>query len=190
MTPQTEIEATISSVYGAARKALPAPNSIVVIAFADNNSLIATGETSHPDQISPFPLGLATLSAHCFPNGRVTELTVEQAIAEIEDIVMPWQRRLPHPATLFVAGDAIIETAEAAGMPKGLDPWTLSIDTLEQLFNRWVARLQGRPAGHDDLPLTARFSTALLVLRECLHHLKFNAVTVVKSAPQAVAPQD
>ncbi len=190
MTPQPEIEATISSVYAAARDVLPAPNPIVVIAFADNNSLIATGETSHPDQISPFPLGLTTLSAHCFPNGRVTELTVEQAIAEIEDIVMPWQRRLPHPATLFVSGDAIIEIAEVAGMPKHLDPWMLSIDTLEQLFNRWVARLQGRTAGHDDLPLTARFSTALLVLRECLHHLKFHAVTIVRPVLQAAAPQD
>ncbi len=190
MTPQPENEANVNSVYATARKALPAPNPIVAISFGDNSSLIASGNASHPDQISPLTLGLATLSAQCFPGGRVTELTVEQAIAEIEDIVMPWQRRLPHPATLFVSNAAIIEIAEAAGMPKGLDQWTLSIASLEQLFNRWVAHLQGRPAGHDDLPITARFSTALLVLRECLHHLKFNAVTIVRPMLQATAPED
>jgi hypothetical protein len=42
--------------------------------------------------------------------------------------------------------------------------------------------VQGMPAAHEGLPANNRFATALLILREFMHHLQFSHVTVLENS--------
>lgn len=180
-------EKVLRSIYAAALDKASEPEAIVVLALDDEAVWLAFGAQSRPTQVVPLPLGLSTLAARFFGGGTFSELAIEQAIAEVEERVMPWQRQLPSPARLFTADADIVDIARWAGMPEEGRTWRLSTDSVERLFNRWIARAQGRPASRDALPLTARFSASLLVLRECLHHLGFDGVTLLRDLPISTA---
>ena len=127
------------------------------------------------------PLGLRSLAGRHFPAGRLNALAIEAAIAEVEDAVMPWHGKLPPASRLISSDGAVAELAAWAGMPDD-GPWLLTTEAVEQLFNRWAALAQGRPASQDGLPTTGGFSAALLVLREWLHHLSFDGIRVERPA--------
>jgi hypothetical protein len=55
----------------------------------------------------------------------------------------------------------------------------MSLEQVEQLFNQLAARSQGRPASQTDIPDDLRFSAALLILREFMHHLQFQRITIL-----------
>jgi hypothetical protein len=49
---------------------------------------------------------------------------------------------------------------------------------VEVFFNRIAMVSQGRPSGQEALPTAPEFYAAMVILRECLHHLRFGAVVV------------
>ncbi len=175
------IEAVMQAAYTAAREVVPVPASIVIVALHDDDVVTAIGHQAMLESLSSLPLGLAHQTARWVHHGLISEAAIEQAIAHIEDVVMPLRSALPPSAQLFSADADFLTLARFAGMPIDARVWFLSTDALEQLFNRWIARSQGRPASQDDLPVTARVGVALLVLRECLHHLGFTGVTLLNS---------
>ncbi len=175
------IDAAMQTAYAVARELVPAPAPIVIVALHDDDIVTAIGDQAIVDSLSLHPLGLADQAARWVHQGRISEAAIEQAIADIEDVVMPLRSALPPSAQLFSADADFLILARYAGMPVDARTWFLSTDVLEQLFNRWIARSQGRPASQDDLPVTARFGIAILVLRECLHHLGFAGVTLLNS---------
>lgn len=176
------IDAAMQTAYAAARGVVPVPAPIVIVAIHDDDIVMAIGHQAIVDSLSSHPLGLAHQAARWVHQGLISEAAIEQAIADIEEVVMPLRSALPPSAQLFSADADFLTLARFAGMPVDARTWFLSIDVLEQLFNRWIARTQGRPASQDGLPVTARFGVALLVLREWLHHLGFSGVTLVNSS--------
>jgi hypothetical protein len=46
------------------------------------------------------------------------------------------------------------------------------------MFDRMAAISMGRPAGQDTLPAGAAFRATLLILREFMHHLQFQSITL------------
>lgn len=55
----------------------------------------------------------------------------------------------------------------------------LDRDAVEILFQRLASRAFGRPVHEDELPHGRAIAAALLVLRECMHHLDFDQVVAV-----------
>jgi exopolyphosphatase/pppGpp-phosphohydrolase len=170
----------LNSIYAHARKLVPELQAVVVLHLGDYESMLAWGTKEMPSQYFSMPLGLSELAKLIMQNGHLSELAMERAIAEVEDIVMPFRAKLPTSAQLFTEDTEIVELAHWAGMSDHTEQWQLTTDAVEQLFNRLVALAQGRPASQDDLPTTGHFSATLLVLRERLHHLGFEDVTVQK----------
>jgi len=188
-TPGTD-ERAVREAYALARSQLPGQQASVVLHLGGSRSLLAFGVDDAPLQVASWPLGLLELAHRLAPNGHLSEIAIEEAIVEVEDTVMPWRDRLPASACLFTADAVVVELATWAGMPEQTGQWRLSTDAVEHLFNRWVARAQGRPASQDDLPTTGAFSAALLVLRECLPHLGFEGITVLNTpAPDTTTVQ-
>lgn len=66
---------------------------------------------------------------------------------------------------------------KAAGMAQT----SLTLEELESLFNRLVTLSTGRLASQEVLPVDRRFFAAMLLLRECMHHLFFTHVTLGRS---------
>lgn len=116
------------------------------------------------------PLGWGTV-AHAFGPRMPTALALEQAIAIVEDAVMPATRVLPSTAyVLRTASPLLREVALAAGADLAARPARLSRAAVENLFSRLTS--QAHRPGHADpaLPQRPDFAAALLILREALHH--------------------
>lgn len=124
----------------------------------------------HSAPIYSTPLGWHTVVL-AFGQRMPTARSLENAIATVEDAVMPAASMLPGmPFTLHTSSQLLREVAQAAGANLGARPVRLSRTAVEHLFNR-LANQVHRP-GHADpaLPQRPDFAAALLVLREALHH--------------------
>ena len=121
-------------------------------------------------------LGWQTV-AQAFGLRMPTPLSLENAIATVEDAVMPASRWLAKPPagialpfTLHTRSPMLCEVAEAAGLTLSTPPARLSRQAVENLFNRLSDQIH-RPGVPDTaLPQRAEWAAALLILREGLHH--------------------
>uniref|UniRef100_UPI0030F4DE82 hypothetical protein n=1 Tax=uncultured Acidovorax sp. TaxID=158751 RepID=UPI0030F4DE82 len=121
-------------------------------------------------------LGWQTV-AQAFGLRMPTPLSLENAIATVEDAVMPagrWLTKPPAgiapPFTLHTRSPLLREIAEAAGVTLHTPPARLSRQAVENLFNRLSDQIH-RPGVPDTaLPQRAEWAAALLILREGLHH--------------------
>lgn len=182
MNTAHSVEAAVRVTDVWVRHHRPQQDAMVVLYLGDEVLALAFGAGAQALQTALLPLGLRALSDQFFPAGQLNALSIERAITEVEDVVMPWHNKLPEGACLFGRDAAITQLAQWAGWPNQNAPWQLTTEAVEALFNRWVARAQGRPASQDELPMDGPFSAALLVLRECLHHLGFDGITVLPMA--------
>jgi hypothetical protein len=106
-----------------------------------------------------------------------TPLELENAIAAIEDIVMPLARAMPPATQLRITADPLaLRLCELAG-PACAPGCLLGIDAVEALFNDMAAVSSGRPSAGSPF-LEAALCGYLLILREFMHHLAFGDVIV------------
>lgn len=104
-----------------------------------------------------------------------TPLQLERAIEHVDDFVMPLaaQTRLSFALVLNV-GSRLWQPPTRAGID-----WTVdrrSIEEVKLAFQHLAAIAEGRPATLEDPPTDAMAITSLLIVREAMHHLKFNAI--------------
>ena len=103
------------------------------------------------------PIGLATL-AQAFDHRMPNALALENAIANVEDAVMPATHWLPP------------------------DVQSASREAVEALFSA-LARQALQPGFHDlQLVQTPEFAAALLVLRESMHHWGMTELVALPAA--------
>lgn len=110
-------------------------------------------------------------------------IELEHAIELTENAVMPLADQFSGGNELVLHGMGAVLLAQ--GLEAALIHRTeLTLDEVENLFNRLVAVSQGRPSTQEALPTDARFFAALLILREFMHHLQFVSVTLRPSGNQ------
>ena len=95
----------------------------------------------------------------------------------VEDEVTRARTLLARGSSLFTADAAVREIALLAGAPDRPE-WVLTLDAMERTFDRLAAVTLGRPASREGLPSSAAFAATLLILREFMHHLQFESITV------------
>lgn len=78
---------------------------------------LAWGTGQQPSETAELALGLQALADRFFPAERMSLLAVEEAIAHIEDIVMPWHGHWPTSAQLL-ACDSHITALDTWVAPK------------------------------------------------------------------------
>lgn len=98
-------------------------------------------------------------------------LALENAIASVEDALMPLVKDLPAQARFF---------ASSEGLQDMLEAHTLEIAQLEDRFNDLAAHAQGRPFANNDLRIQPEGAAQLLILREAMHHLGFASVQILE----------
>ena len=99
------------------------------------------------------PVSADALARDLLRHAPPSPLEIERAIERVEDAVMPARARLPAALRLQTDDARLRAMVGAAGAARADAPVWLDIDTVEQLFNRLVARAQGRPASQDPLPV-------------------------------------
>lgn len=123
-----------------------------------------------------------TARAH-FRHHPPSPLEVENAIAAVEDVVMPALRQLPAGLALSTSDVAVRTIARLAGVPDG-PRMQVSIEAVEDCFNELAAWVQGRPGTQGRLPQDNAFAATLLILRELMHHLGFASICWVADHTQ------
>ena len=127
-----------------------------------------------------YPLGIDTLVRQCLPHALPRPIELEHAIEISEEVVIA--ATAAHAAPQWSDGATLLLTGLGATLLNqglhavGCATQTMSTDAVESLFNRLVSLSEGRPASQDALPSDVRFCAALLLLRECMHHLHFQQV--------------
>jgi exopolyphosphatase/pppGpp-phosphohydrolase len=164
--------------YAAARQHADANGCIVVLHIGAQQCAIAVGTRPQPDLVKQLPLGSERTAQEQFKTSPPTPLAMENAIQWVEDVVMPLRSLIPQGAQLFSADAAVCEIAHQSGVGPVL-PQTLSLEAMERTFNRLTAVVEGSPGAHQGLPASNRFATALLILREFMHHLQFTHIVVL-----------
>src|SRR5687768_9367866 len=100
----------------------------------------------------------------------LSALGLENAIAAVEDELARVHARIVKGGAVLTDDATIGEIALAAGVPAGAE-MTLSVEAVEQMFQRLAVRAPGLPAGRE-------FAGKLLILRELMHHLEFPSVAI------------
>lgn len=122
------------------------------------------------------PLSADALARELLRHAPPSPLEIERAIERVEDAVMPARARLPAALRLQTDDARLRAMVGAAGAARADAPVWLDIDAVEQLFNRLVARAQGRPASQDPLPVDGPSAARLVIVRELLHHWRLDGL--------------
>jgi exopolyphosphatase/pppGpp-phosphohydrolase len=145
--------------------------------------LIEAGGTRVESQRGNEPPDTIVLAIGYAPQGHLhlrheppTPFELENAIAVVEDAVMPLAKRLPLPSELVGAGPALEAFAAASG--KAQRDVRIELGEVERLFQQLAAVSEGRPVASDGVPSGAVFAATLLIVREFMHHLGFEAITL------------
>ena len=122
------------------------------------------------------PLSVDALAREVLRHAPPRPLEIEHAIELVEDAVMPARAQLPAAFTLQT-DDALLRAMALQGAESASEePIWLSTDAAEHLFNRLVARAEGRPASQDALPVDPASAARLIALREMVHHWGLDGV--------------
>ncbi|CAM8661906.1 hypothetical protein MCEMSHM24_00741 [Comamonadaceae bacterium] len=123
-------------------------------------------------------LGTASLARQWTRHTPPTPLDIEHAIEVTEDVLMPLAAKLVRTEQVQLSGSGAALILQAVGVaPDAVLNW--SLEEVEGLFNRIAMVSQGRPIGHEALPTAPEFYAAMVIVRECLHHLRFSEVVVL-----------
>lgn len=139
-------------------------SAVVHLSFDADALTLRTARPGLADDVQRLPLGSAALVARFFKRLPPSAYALEEAIAWVEDVVMPLAAHLPTDALWYSDSPAV------RALVLGAQAAELDIDTVEQLFNALADWVQGRPAALAGIPQDAHWCAALLVLRECMHH--------------------
>jgi hypothetical protein len=122
-------------------------------------------------------LGTASLARQWMRHTPPTPLDIEHAIEQTEDVVMPLAAKLVRTEQLQLRGSGAALILQGVGAaPDAVLRWNL--EEVEDLFNRIAMVSQGRPSGQEDLSTAPEFYAAMVIVRECLHHLRFSQVVL------------
>lgn len=174
--------AVLQQHYAQARQQLGAGPCIAVLHLGAQDSGVAVGTGSQVQELQRLPLGLERTAAEQFKTTPPTPLALENAIMVVEDVVMPLRALIPRDAQLFSSDAVLRDLALVCAVPQQA-VMVLSLDAMERGFNRLSRMVEGTPAAHEGLPEDNRFATALLILREFMHHLQFTHITLLEQPP-------
>ena len=117
------------------------------------------------------PLAPHAIAAACFDRFPPQPDRIARAIDLIEDAL---DRQPPLHRRSIETSDALI----AALFPPTRDT-TIGRDAVEAAFQAFASVALGHPAQHSMLPADRETAAALVILRECMHHLDLAEVRIV-----------
>jgi len=173
------IENEIRSRYRAVRSALSDASQLAVLHIGPEQTAVALGDHHEAAQIALLAIGSKTIADDYFKHAPATALELENAIVVVEDEIARAQSMLRGSWPLHTNDTALREIAVLAGVTES-SQMVLSIEAIEQTFDRMASVALGRPAAQSGLPASNEFSARLLVLRELMHHLQFSAITCIR----------
>ncbi|MFV0468480.1 MAG: hypothetical protein ACK5MK_06085 [Dysgonomonas sp.] len=174
-----EIEALMQKQYVEAQKVFVENNPIILLDITDQYTAVVYGtDYNKPEWIKLLPIGVVNISRDHFKHCPPRPVEVEEAIMIVEDEVMSLKKEIGRVTELVTFNSDIREIAILADNVNEAPVIILPIKEMESVFSRFATIINGFPASMDALPETDSFAATLLILREFMHHLGFNKITV------------
>lgn len=126
------------------------------------------------------PVGIRDFADNILRHDPPTPAELERAIDVVED-ALSGSRLAQAERGALATSDAVVRS-----MPGLQEAVTgLSREAVEAQFQLLASRSHGTPVAESELPTGLDFAAALLILRECMHHLGFKSVQVeAERAPE------
>ena len=180
-TVNSEIQAIVTKLYQTAHTELQ-KEVITLLHITEEYTILASGKSPiKPDDFWILPLGSKKTSGEFFKHIPPTPSEIEYAINFVEDNIIPIKKLLPANSELCSVSPVIQEIAYQSGKEMFSQQIVLSIKEMEDIFSRLAIIISGRPYSTDTLPESTSFAASLLILREIMHHLGFQDITIMKS---------
>lgn len=151
-------------------------NIISILSIQSAQTLIVSKDEELNAIIIVLDLGTDTIGA-IFNEEPPPPEEIEKAINIIEDELMLAVRVL-RPDTELCSKDAFLKTVINLAYTSATNN-SLSRVAMEALFTRFAVISMGRSPQTDVIPVDASFSANMLILREIMHHLKFENIQVI-----------
>jgi len=119
--------------------------------------------------------GYQTIAARFFRQDIPTEAETEYAINYIEDELMSNKELLNKGETLVSSDQHLAEVFHKNGLEKS----TYSRQEVENLFSQYAYVIMGQPSLLNLMAVTREDFATILLLREIIHHLGFEAINIV-----------
>ncbi|WP_114974062.1 alpha/beta hydrolase-fold protein [Rhodoferax ferrireducens] len=142
-----------------------------------DQTTVATANGTQGGAPLTLALGAQKTAADFFKHAPPTPLEMEDAIMAVEDEVSRARTWIAQGSVLYTTDPVVREIALMAGVTEQPE-LTLSVEAVEETFQRLAAVTLGRPASSEAMPTDAAFAATLLILREFMHHLQFASITV------------
>lgn len=171
-------DADIRARFRALRTGACPDGALTVLHIGAEHTAVATGQGHEASAVLVLDIGAHKTARQFFRRSPPTPLEMENAIATVEDEVI---RAVPllAPGSALLCSDVVVrEIAVLAGLAPS-PSMAMPLDAMERVFERLAAVAEGRPVVREGLPQDPDFAAALLILRECMHHLRFASLTVV-----------
>ena len=121
------------------------------------------------------PISLAldpqSIVRDCFPRDLPTPVEMEHAIELVEDVITKARIAYANRGVLEISS---VDLWKIPGLASDNAP--LTRDDIEEMFNRLAMAAHGQRRALGDIPPEPQVAAALIILRECMHHLGFEAV--------------
>jgi len=121
------------------------------------------------------PIGLMVLWPAPTRSEGPSPLAIENAIQVVEDQLQRLHRHVPAGTRLEVAPDGLVPL-QRGGSIHGLVHEAIAMAVVEAEYQQLAARALGAPSGRGTGFDRPTGDALVLILRECLHHLGFDAV--------------
>jgi hypothetical protein len=120
--------------------------------------------------------GYQLMTAQHFRRHPLDPGALERAIEWTEDRIQMARLSLPAGSRLSTRDADVRQLAQIAGVDAGTPE--LHRDAVEQVFSRLVLQAFGQAAQQETLPDSTRVFATVVLLREMLHHLGFEAIHI------------
>ena len=157
-----------------------AQNSAVVFLTIDENESLFELRDGLQTEIS-IPVGFKNISDRYFKHTPPTPAEIEYAINEIEDEIEKIVPKLAGYETIYNRDDFIIHLAQLSKVDDA-PVMAFARDRLESVFGQYAEISMGRPPSSVESDVSPLFYAQILLIREFMHHLKFNQLNVIHEA--------
>ena len=164
-----------------ARSRIPGHTRMTLLHIGAQHTWVLTGRDVQPDAALTLAIGSTKTADAFFRSDPPTPQELEAAIDTVEDEVMRARTLPADDATLVTADAALRDLAgvDATPTPHGK---TWSLDAVEQMFQRLASASLGHPTALQGMPAGREAAAVLLIVREFMHHLGYESITVLDAA--------
>lgn len=141
--------------------------------IGDEHLVVLTGQGGEPESVQRLDLGAARIARDYFRHDLPSSPEIERAIDFAEDEIMRLGNAAAVATTLWSTSPALQAWASVSGP-------TMTIETIEQWFQRLASTSLGQPAAMRGLPSGREAAATLLVLREFMHHRGYTSIVFVE----------